>query len=556
MKVDEDLQTFLKEKANLPSRSEEVLAKFGVTSLQQLKLVKEDPAQSKELAKRLEDSGVLKAKDTFDKITVGDIDEQIGTLNSPATKEAKKKEAALLSAIENVKKLRTAVESTAKENLSGTMAAMGREYNDVLARVKDTCAVEFAAATTAAQASQTELLSLFDKTIEDAEKASKALKGVDKTQMPLTKLIRKLEMLSGALITPAGVTLPHGDELLLLPNLPDELAKGAEAQESITIKHLGNQTSSFGSSFASQTGCAVSTSVETAAAGFVGAGLGAVSAAASYSEAKKSSQDQEDFKRGAISRCGETRYLYEPKQTIQFKEKDIRLSDTAKRELMSIASTSGAAQTKKIKDFYLKFGSHFFTRYSLGGRYEFNATGTSESSAGKQKMVKAVSQGTTWAASASGSYAGPGAIVVGATSARGSATRAEAAGERMEYTIDDVDVTVHIKVSGGAPGNPPKDVWSQSLAFNSTWAVIGRTEPIAIWEIVERVPQSPSLPADLALVLERVWVREIFRDAVSESNPTLFSRIVADPEIKTCEALRNVIKALQVEAPAEPPSRS
>ncbi|HEY0785367.1 MAG TPA: hypothetical protein VGD62_05810, partial [Acidobacteriaceae bacterium] len=74
-KVDEELQAFLKDKAKLPSGSEEVLAEFGVTSLEQLKAIKEDPDQAEELAKKLEDSGIRKAKESFDKIKPEEIDE-------------------------------------------------------------------------------------------------------------------------------------------------------------------------------------------------------------------------------------------------------------------------------------------------------------------------------------------------------------------------------------------------------------------------------------------------------------------------------------------------
>jgi hypothetical protein len=550
LEVNEDLQVFLREKAKLPVGSEAVLAKFGVTTLQQLKAVKEDPDQAEKLAKRFHDSGILKGKESFEKITVEDIDEEVGTVTSPAAKEAKKKEGELRKAIDDVKKLRKKVEDAAKENMAATVASVAKEYDAVLSRVKDTCDVDFEAAGTTAQQSQADLKSLLDETIQNAETATNALKYVDKTQMPLTKLMRRVEMLCGALITPAGITMKRSAELVQMPALPEQLAKAGETQESTSIRYKGAEIKSFAFSYASQAGSSVSTSTDAAAAGFVGTGMAAVSAAASYADARKASRDQETFNSAATATYGEIRYVYVPKQTVQFKEKEIRLSSDARQELMSIASTpAGAGRAKQIRRFYERFGSHFFTRYSLGGRYEFNATGQNTSASGKEKLETAVSNGTDWAVSSSASYLGLGGAVKAAAAVVGSTTSAQAQADQLRFSTDNTGVSVSIKVAGGA-GLTPRDVWSQSLAFNSTWAVICRAEPTAIWDIVERIAQTPPLPLSLAPALEEVWVREVFREAVRDTNPSLFARIGNNPAIKTCEELDRMVRELQA---AEPP---
>lgn len=550
LEVDEDLQVFLKEKAKLPAGSEAVLAEFGVTTLQQLKAVKEDPDQAEELAKRFRDSGILKGKESFEKITVEDIDEEVGTVTSPAAKEAKKKEGELRKAIDDVKKLRKKVEDAAKENMAATVASVAKEYDEVLSRVKDTCDVDFETAGTTAQQSQADLKTLLDATIQNAETATNALKYVDKTQMPLTKLMRRVEMLCGALITPAGITMKRSAELVQMPNLPDQLAKAGEAQESTSVRYKGAEIKSFAYSYASQTGSSISTSSDAAGAGFVGTGMAAVSAAASYADARKASHDQETFNSTATATYGEIRYIYAPKQTVQFKEREIKLSSDARQELMSIASAAeGAGRAKQIRRFYERFGSHFFTRYSLGGRYEFNAIGQNTSVSGKEKLETAVSNGTDWAVSSSASYLGLGGAVKAAAAVVGSTTSAQAQADQLRFSTENTRVTVSIKVLGGA-GLAPRDVWSQSLAFNSTWAMIGRAEPIAIWDIVERIGQTPPLPLSLAPALEEVWVREVFREAVRDTNPGLFARIGNNPGIKTCEELDRVVRELQA---AEPP---
>ncbi|MGH9444214.1 MAG: MAC/perforin domain-containing protein [Terriglobia bacterium] len=552
--VDEDLRTYLKDTAKLPSGSEAVLAKFGVTSLEQLKGVKQNPNESQGLAIRLQNSGILNAKESFDKITVEDIDEEISTVNAPevkeAKKEARKKKTELVNAISDVKKLRTRVERATKENLGATLEQVADEYDEVLDRVKDICKVDFEKASTAGKESQGALMSLLDTTLQNAEKASTVLSEAEKTTMPLTKLVRRLEMLCGALVTPVGITMKV-QELVLMPEIKENMRKGPGEVQSIDIKYAGNETRSFAFSYASQTGSAIATSAQTAAAGFVGTGVSAVSAAGSYAEARKASKDQETFNSAAVASCGEIRYMYAPKETVQFDQNEIRLSNDAKKELTAIAGiTDLTARTNAVKNFYERFGSHYFTRCSLGGRYEFKSTGQNTSASGKEKLVEVVSRGTNWAASASASYVGLGGAVQGASSVIGSGTSAEAQADRMEFSTESARVSVSIKVLGGAFA--PRDVWVQSLAFNPTWAVIGRFEPMAIWEIVKRVPQSPALPSNLAPVLEEVWVRETFRDAIRESDPILFSRLGRDSSIKTCESLYKVVTELQaVEPPIE-----
>ncbi|HXR76914.1 MAG TPA: hypothetical protein VN737_13120 [Bryobacteraceae bacterium] len=114
---------------------------------------------------------IVKGKESFEKIAVEDIDEEVGTVTSPAAKEAKKKEGELRKAIDDVKKLRKKVEDAAKDNMAVTVASVAKEYDAVLSRVKDTCDVDFRAVDSAAQQSQADLKTLLDATIQNAETA-------------------------------------------------------------------------------------------------------------------------------------------------------------------------------------------------------------------------------------------------------------------------------------------------------------------------------------------------------------------------------------------------
>lgn len=544
LEANEELKTFLSKTAKFPHGAEKVLTDFGITSLEQLKAVKEDPVRSAELQRRLDNSGILNAKKAFDGVSVAAIDEEIGTVNSPAVIQGKARTAELAAAIEQVKALRTRVETTTRENFAAVKAGVVTEYEAVLARIKDISGADFEIASKAAQQSQADLKSSLDSTIQNAEKANDLLGSVDKRERPLTILINKLEMLCGVLITPAGVTMKYTD-LVRMPEMPEQLGKAPDAQESTTLQYKGTKTNSFASSYVSQTGSAISTSVDAAGATFVGSGVAAVSAAATYSDAKKASEDEEKFQTATTATCGESRYLYDPRKTVQFRPKELHLSDAAKQELAAVAaSPDRASQIARIKSFYDQFGSHFFTRFSLGGRYEFQATGETLSTAGKEKLVSTVAAGTNWAASASGSYLGMGGAVTTAASVMGSSTRAQAHADRLEFSTDSARVSVSIKVLGGA-GIAPRDVWAQSLRYNSTWAVIGRAQPIPVWAMVEQDANLPGPTKSIVPLLQEVWVREVFRDGVRASDPRLYTRIQRDPQLKTCESLLAAVEQLQ-----------
>ena len=114
-----ELKAFIKKK-NLPAGSEEVLTEFGVTTLEQLKKVKEDNAEGgklNQLKRKLDDSGILLASEAFDDLKIDDIEEEIAEVNSPEAKEAKAKSEELAEAINDVQALREKVEKPRQINL-------------------------------------------------------------------------------------------------------------------------------------------------------------------------------------------------------------------------------------------------------------------------------------------------------------------------------------------------------------------------------------------------------------------------------------------------------
>src|SRR6185437_8093654 len=374
----------------------------------------------------------------------------------------------------------------------------------------------------------------------------------DKAKRPLADIIKQHNVLCGFFISP-NETTPRNSELVRMPENPDEMVKRQGEPVSKTIAYKGSQTASFAFSCYEQSSSALATASKMTGAFFTGSGIGAVSVAATYADAKKASEEERKFNSATASYCGELRYEYVPKSSLQFdRNKNVRLSYQATKALEKIAGLSGD-ETKKaaIKSFYEEFGSHFFLESSLGGRYKFETKGEPTSQKEKSLLVSAVTNTTAWAVSASGSYATIGAAGQTASSVKGSTSHSVGRGDRYELQFDYAKVDVETSVLGGA-GLATRDVWQGSLRYNSTWAVIDRKSPIAVWELIRSDDSSlGDNIKTLAPLMERTWVREIFVDAVRSSYPALYNYLKLKPNICTCKSLKDAVDEVSKEPDVE-----
>ena len=163
---------------------------------------------------------------------------------------------------------------------------------------------------------------------------------------------------------------------------------------------------------------------------------------------------------------------------------------------------------------------------------------------------------TQWAASVSGSYAGIGGAAESAESVKGQKSVASARGDRFALNFESAKVEVTTEVLGGA-GLAPRDIWTQSLQFNSTWAVIDRDQPIAVWELVgldTNIKDIKNLAPEienLALLLEKTWVREIYLHGVEASYPHLYKYLKSKLDVDDCKKLHKAVELLRVEPEVE-----
>jgi MAC/Perforin domain-containing protein len=546
-----ELKAFIAKK-RLPGETEKVLAEFGITTLDQLKEIKEDdtPGGSlDQLKTKLNNSGIRGAAKQLGDIGVADIEQEIAEANSPEAKAASEKSAELADAIKQAQELRERVEKTTDTAFSAVKTQLETDIQGVITKLNNVSGVEFESARAAALKSKEDLSTLLGTAISNATAAKGILNGVAKAPRPLAQIMTQQYMLCGFLITPDEIIKMHS-ALVKLPENPEKMLVDPGKQRTFSHSYKGSETKSFAASAARQASRTLASSAEASGATFVGSGVAAVTAAASYADAQQESKDSHDFESATTAKCGEIHYLYVPKQGVQFNKYELRLSDQANAKLERIAACPPNEQATLIKEFYKEYGSHFFLQCSLGGRYEFTATGESSSRTQKGQLISAVAETYQWAASASGSYAGLGGAATAAASVKGQKSVASAEGKRLALDFENAKVEVETEVLGGAREPAPRDVWAQSLRYNSTWAVIDRDQPIGVWELVRDGKVSSGLKA-LAPLLEKIWVREIFPDAVRESSSALYNYLKSNETITNCELLNRAVKEQRLEPPVE-----
>lgn len=549
--ANEELKAFIRKKG-LPAGIEQEFADCGITTLEQLKAVKEDKAPGgalDQLKARLDNSGMSSATRQVDGIRVADIQQEIAAANAPEAKEAAQRKAELAKAIDEAEKLRTKVEAKTKTEFDATKSEVEEQYKAVLGRIKDVSGTDVEAAMKGGTASQEALGTLLQSAIGSASDAQKVLDSVDTNPRPWTQLIQELELLSGVLIT-AGGAAPRNSDLVKLPEDLERMVRAPGKQNSFTKKYKGSEATALAVATAKQSCRSLAVSAEGSIGGFVGSGIAAVSAAASYADSRKDSEDDQKFENASTAECGEIRYIYVPKQAMQFDQDGIELSDAATKDLEALVELPADKQRQGVLRFYQKFGSHFSLRYYLGGRYEFTVTGKSSSKASKGVLVKAVAEATNKAVSASASYAGVGLAASAAASAKSQQSAASAEGTRFGDSSTDEDVTIQTDLVGGAAlalENVSRDTWAQTLKHNSTWAVIDRANPLAVWELVPFDKNLTDGAKGLAPLLEEVWVRRVFLDSLEGRHPVLYRYLKENPTISTCSGLDDAVREVSAD---------
>ena len=360
-KVTPELKTFL-QKNGMPEDIEKELADSGVTTLEQLRTVKQDTASGgafDKLKRRLEDSGIPGATTQLERVQVGDLDREIAEVRTAAGKGSGRTTAQLTQAIKDVEALRAQVEKASEEEFKAVGAAVAAQHKAVVDALHGVSLTDMEAATTAGSKSRDDLVTLLGATIKNATAAKQTLEGIEQTPRSWPTLMTRLSMLSGFLVSPAG-TARSDQELVAMPENTERLVRAGGNQRTFSRVYKGSRTESFAIASAEHTSSSLATAAEAGGGAFTGSGVAAVSAAASYADAKQASRESSNFDTATRAECGEVNFTFVPKESIQFDKADIHLSERAVGKLRSIASAQPDDQVKLIRAFYEEFGSHFF----------------------------------------------------------------------------------------------------------------------------------------------------------------------------------------------------
>ena len=530
------LEAFLKKKG-LPPEFLKILTDFGVSSLSQLKAVKDDPQDRKKLREKL--SKITQGGSLFDQLSVAEIKREIDASSTPVAPEVEQRKKTFDQAIEEAKKDLKEVKETSDKDLEKVRNRVAAAHDKNVQKIKDACGAEFTAATEAAAKSKSDLVALLDRFIVEAGHAKDILDAVEKTPRSIAEIIHDQQMLCGYFVNPAGIQRFNA-ELIRMPEQLDHLLKDPGELKSVTITYKGMQATSVASASVRETGFELAGALEVSAAGYVGSGVGAVSVVASAADATTKSDAEERFETSQKAQCGELRYVYAPQKSLVFNRFDLRFSDVARKEIEEIKVIEKPEdRAKRIREFYQTFGTHFFLKYFLGGRYRFTATGKSASKDSKGRLEAAVTETMDWAVGVSGSYAGLGGAAKAAANVQGATREAVAKAEGYTLHFEEASVSVETEVLGGTLA--PRDVWQQSLRYNSVWEAIKREDPLSVWEIMRQDKEDEDF-STLASQFEEVWVRDVFcGTALWKVSPDVYD-FIKKSEIRTCAQLKQIME--------------
>ncbi len=420
------------------------------------------------------------------------------------------------------------------------------------------------------RANARELLSVFDKhapvTVEDLNTAlndvserliagsqsafNALIYNEDQVPMSEKELAAANHIRRGVLITATGIYECSGSDLV----------KGAcgcgtpGPFEEVVSDYESEQSYQFAEKTVKESSHTYATSSSILGGFFSSSGIGAASGAFQYAKSTMSSEAKAEARQSWKAVKVKERSIYAPKAVLTLPRERMELSRTALRYLKQIAVADPARRAEYARLFLANFGGHVFRSFTLGGRYSYVARAESANQTTYQELESALSEAQKKAGSIAGGFFGK--FLLGGSSAHEDETT-ETSATSMTTTVgkQKQTVTVNISVRGGLQ-EMPLDQWKQSLLIDKWWRVIDRREAIAVWDLL----RAASVPGwstkerdDLAMLLERVWVRDVFLASLAESKMAGFEKFarMLKMQPRTVEGLEDMLRdhALRAVAP-------
>eukprot|EP00475_Leptophrys_vorax_P025900 TRINITY_DN3624_c0_g1_i2.p1 TRINITY_DN3624_c0_g1~~TRINITY_DN3624_c0_g1_i2.p1 ORF type:complete len:856 (+),score=194.87 TRINITY_DN3624_c0_g1_i2:71-2638(+) len=289
-------------------------------------------------------------------------------------------------------------------------------------------------------------------------------------------------------------------------------------------------------------GYSLAMSASVSVGGFFGSGMGAVGISAQYGQSRQSTEETKASASGSKTVCEEGRMIFSPQRELSFSVSDMSLAPSAvdyiQREFVEYVYKNGdenspktnlasADFSKRAVWFLETYGSHVFTRYVLGGVFTQNARSTAESKEDEFYARAAAAMAVDASVSAQASYRGFGKF------------KAEAGGSYNEGKSDTSQDSVELRgkswsverttyIYGGNLSEHSFASWSATLGANSSWRVIDRSDPVAIWELVanmlrdhDLIKKYSTMAKDIAKQIELVWILKFYESTVSSEKDAI-----------------------------------
>jgi hypothetical protein len=431
-------------------------------------------------------------------------------------KNAQKRYSQLKQAVQEVDALRQKDADAAKSLAEGISKDTQARLDSILSR-----------------ANSRELLSVFDKhapvTVKDLNTALDAVSDrlISGAQDSLDGLIERQKEMSeeelaevncirrGVLITATGIYECSGSNLV--KGYCDRGTPGP--YEEVTCDYESEQNYQLAEKTIKESSHTYSTSNSILGGFFSSSGIGAASGAFQYAQSTMSSEAKSRAEQTGNAVKVKERSIYAPKAVLTLPREKIHLSPTALRYLKLItAEKDQQRQNEYARLFLANFGGHVFRSVTLGGRYSYVAKAESTNKTTYEDLNSALSDAQETAGSSSAGFFG--SFLLGGSSAHQD-KKTSASATSMTTTAGKQNQTVRVSISvRGGLQEMPLDQWKQSLLLEKWWRVIDRREAIAVWDLL-RVTEVSGLDEskrkELATLLERVWVRDVFLASLAES---------------------------------------
>lgn len=245
-------------------------------------------------------------------------------------------------------------------------------------------------------------------------------------------------------------------------------------------------------------GLSMAAAVKASGVGFIGSGIGAFSASASFSMASARHEAVSNEAKNEEFAIGQELCYSFPKRIVEVQIENVRLVDGALskikemyQQILAIGGdgTGNGAKADAIKPlvekFLLEYGSHVYLSATLGGVLIRQAEMQVKDVTHLYDYKQALSNQLQSSASLSGAYFGQSGFGSMGGGGAGRSNQDSSTGNVANSQQHSASTYLRTKLIGGQDTKDSLDLWKLSLGFSSNLNVIDRKKVKAVWEIIQ-----------------------------------------------------------------------